>query len=69
MNDSPLAPDDLAADDEVVEDESPELGGHEPPGPPLELTPPFYVGLLGGLGLAVSFWLLPRGSSPRSARS
>jgi predicted PurR-regulated permease PerM len=29
------------------------------PGPPLEHTP-FYVGLLGGLGLAVAFWLATR---------
>src|SRR3954447_17762582 len=29
------------------------------PGPPLEHTP-FYVGLLGGLGFAVAYWLAPR---------
>ncbi len=58
MNDSPLAPDDLAADDEVVEDESPELGGHEPPGPPLDRTAPFYIGFFGGLGALIAFWLL-----------
>jgi len=29
------------------------------PGPPLEHTP-FYMGLLGGLGLAVAYWLSTR---------
>lgn len=51
----PLAP--STSGEAVAEDveESP----YGEPGPPLEHTP-FYVGLLGGLGLAVAFWLSTR---------
>jgi predicted PurR-regulated permease PerM len=41
--------------EESVTDESP----YGEPGPPLEHTP-FYMGLLGGLGLAVAYWLATR---------
>jgi predicted PurR-regulated permease PerM len=36
-----------------------ELSPYGEPGPPLEHTP-FYMGLLGGLGLAVAYWLTSR---------
>jgi predicted PurR-regulated permease PerM len=42
-------------EESVETDESP----YGEPGPPLEHTP-FYMGLLGGLGLAVAFWLSTR---------
>jgi predicted PurR-regulated permease PerM len=44
--------------DPPVEDEADDSPYGEP-GPPLEHTP-FYVGLLGGLGIAVAYWLATR---------
>jgi predicted PurR-regulated permease PerM len=46
--------------DAEPEEESPVAASpYGEPGPPLEHTP-FYMGLLGGLGLAVAFWLATR---------
>jgi predicted PurR-regulated permease PerM len=63
MSDEPVpGPSDAAADAAPVAEAEPESAPESPygePGPPLEHTP-FYMGLLGGLGLAVAFWLATR---------
>lgn len=58
MSDTPVpesTADPDAGAEESVADDSP----YGEPGPPLEHTP-FYMGLLGGLGLAVAYWLATR---------
>ena len=53
MSEGAEAPDATSADVEAAPAE-PELGT---PGPPLDHKAPFFVGLVGGLGFALAWWL------------
>jgi predicted PurR-regulated permease PerM len=58
----PTAPPAAALADEAAAEAAGEVAAESPygePGPPLEHTP-FYMGLLGGLGLGVAYWLATR---------
>jgi predicted PurR-regulated permease PerM len=62
MSDKAVPESTSAVDEPAVDDEGDAAAVESPygePGPPLEHTP-FYMGLLGGLGLAVAYWLATR---------
>ena len=58
MTDQPM-PASPAPPEDQTEEQTDVSSPYGEPGPPLEHTP-FYVGLLGGLGLAVAYWLTTR---------
>jgi predicted PurR-regulated permease PerM len=59
MTDESVPETTAAPETETTPEPEAEASSYGEPGPPLEHTP-FYMGLLGGLGLAVAYWLATR---------
>jgi predicted PurR-regulated permease PerM len=59
MTDQPMPASPAPPEEQTEEPADVESSPYGEPGPPLEHTP-FYMGLLGGLGLAVAYWLTTR---------